>query len=112
MKIRPDTIRSAPLAAAPATVPQAAGPLRSMAIDELVLHGYPRASRWGIADSCQAELQRLMAEGSLPTQDLAERPQLDAAALRLHPEAPPQHIGVELAQSLFAALVRDPRHTP
>ncbi|MEO8161445.1 MAG: hypothetical protein ABI588_08485 [Arenimonas sp.] len=79
-----------------------------MAIDELVLHGYPRASRWGIADSCQAELQRLMAQGPLPALDLGGRQLIEAAPLRLSPQAPPQRIGVELAQALFAAMGVDP----
>lgn len=109
MMVHPASIRvaaPAPTAPMPARSEPPLGALRSLAVNELVLHGYPRASRHGIADACQLELQRLFA-AQPPSSAMTrlDRDAIEAAALHLAPTAAPQRIGAELAQALFDAIV-------
>jgi hypothetical protein len=86
-------------------------------IEELVLHGFPAADRFGIADAVQQELARLVAEQGMPS--VMAHPvnvdRLDAGAIQVAAGARPRIIGTQLAEKLhqqFTPAQRRPHRNP
>jgi hypothetical protein len=80
-------------------------------IDELVLHGFDAASRHGIGDAVQAELQRRFAEQAsmlspgAPIEDLSlDRLHTAPVTLSAHAQRDGSAIGAVLHQSLSSSL--------
>lgn len=80
-------------------------------IDELVLHGFDVASRHGIGDAVQAELQRrfaeqpsLLARGALAENIDLERLHTAPVTLCAHAQRDGSAIGTALHQSLSSCL--------
>jgi hypothetical protein len=81
-----------------------------LAIEELVLRGYPYAQRQQIAAAIQQELARLMGAGDLP-ESLAEGgriPQLDLEDAGGSLQAGPDAIGARIASQVYANLGSSP----
>ena len=75
-------------------------------IAELVLHGFPAASRERIAASLSHELSRLISatgHAGLPAESV-QMERLDAGTLHLDPGAHASHIGRQVARSAFRQI--------
>ena len=75
-------------------------------IEELVLDGFPQSSRAEIARHIQHELTELIRRRGLPgllSQD-GTIPQLPGVSFEAAPNATPQALGAQVAQSLYRGL--------
>lgn len=75
-------------------------------IGELILRDVPYALRHRIAAAVEQELARLLSEQDLP-QSIAQGgniPQIDIGTMQLAPDAKPDAIGVQIAQSVYGNL--------
>lgn len=70
-------------------------------IEELVLHGFPRSSRWDIADGMERELRTLLAEQGLPATWQASPDTISAETLPLGTQARLATTGAQIARAAF-----------
>lgn len=72
-------------------------------IEELVLRGIDPAARYRVADALAEELRRLVQERGIPQwMSSGERSfDVDGGTLVVTPDAPPQHIGAQIAQAIY-----------
>lgn len=78
-----------------------------LTIDELVLHGFPRASRYQIAEALEQELAWLIESRGLPTViGTGDVPAVAAPVVHLAPAAAPEAIGRQIARALYEGLER------
>jgi hypothetical protein len=88
------------------------GPRIELHIEELVLHGFARGDRYGIADAIERELSRLLAvqfTGHAVPPALAhniEHARLDAGTVHLAPNSGADAVGVQLAQAVHGGMSR------
>ncbi len=79
----------------------------SLHIDELVLHGFPRTTRYAIGEATQAELGRLFHSG-LP--DFAKNPRsadaIDGGAIHVTQATQPVAIGNLIANAVYGGRRR------
>jgi hypothetical protein len=76
-----------------------------LTIDELVLHGFPRAGRYRIAEAMQQEMATLIeARGFPPTLDTGEFAALSAPDVQIPAGARPEVIGRQIALALYEGL--------
>jgi hypothetical protein len=77
-------------------------------IEELVLHGFAPGDRYKIGEAVQLELQRLLAEQSVPHPLNAgvELAQIDAGAFYVQPNAKPGATGAQVAQAVYGGIRR------
>jgi len=77
-------------------------------IEELVLDGFPPGDRYRIAAAVEVELTRLLTERGVPP-GLASGgavPSLDGGSFGVAPEARPDRIGAQVAQSVYGGMSR------
>lgn len=75
-------------------------------IDELVLHGFDPQSRHQIAEAIERELKQILTdrpEAANPLQ-IAGAAHLDGGAFQVHPGAPAETTGAQVAKALFGQL--------
>lgn len=74
-------------------------------IDELALHGFPRADRYAIAEAVQRELSAAFASGTFPgVASGAEH--IDAGEFRTAPRANAASTGAGAARAIYGGLTR------
>jgi len=66
-------------------------------IEELVLHGFPRAARWQIADAIENELRKQLAKDGIPVAWQSSPRQLDAGSIKSNTHA---GLGAEVARAI------------
>lgn len=78
-------------------------------IDELVLRGLPSWQRDRIAAAVEAELQRLLDEGGLPTMLAAGGtvPEVAVDDLQLAASAKTEVVGAQIAGSIYSSLANE-----
>ncbi|HJT59201.1 MAG TPA: hypothetical protein VJ761_22025 [Ktedonobacteraceae bacterium] len=76
-------------------------------IGELILRDVPYALRHRIAAAVEQELARLLSEQELPPSMAQDRHilQIDTGTMQLAPDAKPDAIGTQIAQSVYDSLV-------
>ena len=72
-------------------------------VAELVLHGFAPGDRYRIAEALQRELATRISASELPRslQESREVPQMDAGDFPLPPDARPETVGTQAAQSIY-----------
>ncbi len=77
-------------------------------IDGIVLHGFERVDRTRVRAALEGELSRLFSDegGSAGLGRLRSTPRLDTAPLRAAPDATPETLGLQLAQTIYGGLTR------
>lgn len=82
--------------------------LLQLEIGELVLHGFPSADRFEIANAVEQELMRLVANhgihGLSPGSATIDR--VGAGACRVEAGAQPRSVGTHIGQAVFEGLMR------
>ena len=80
-------------------------------IGELILRDVPYALRHRIAAAVEQELARLLSEQDLPPTIMQGGyfPQIDIGTMQLAPDAKPDAIGAQIAQSVYRNLSIDKR---
>lgn len=75
-------------------------------IDGIVLHGFERVDRTRLRAALEGELARLFSEQGVPAglDQPRHTPRLGAPALRATPDATPEHLGSQLAQTIYGGL--------
>jgi hypothetical protein len=75
-------------------------------IGELILRDVPYALRHRIAAAVEHELGRLLSEQALPPSIIqgGHIPQIDIGTMQLAPDAKPDDIGAQIAQSVYGNL--------
>jgi hypothetical protein len=78
-------------------------------IEELVLHGFERIDRHGLASAVERELARLLAESGtrqalLSRQGAMRESRLDAGTFSIAADATPEAIGIQVARSIHRGL--------
>jgi hypothetical protein len=75
-------------------------------IGELILRGLPYGQRYRIAAAVEAELQRLLDEGGLPSSLAAggSLPQVQVDSLQFVDGAKPAVVGAQIAASIYSNL--------
>jgi hypothetical protein len=69
-------------------------------IEELILHGFDRRSRWQIADVLENELHGLLAREGLPAAWRSSQEQLDAGSTRALSLTNPHVTGKQIATAI------------
>jgi hypothetical protein len=77
-------------------------------IDDLVLHGFAASDRHTISAAVERELTRLIGEQGLPPaiRHGGEHGRLDGGTFNLAAGAPAETIGAQIAQAVYAGLIR------
>ena len=75
-------------------------------IEELILRDVPYALRHRIAAAVKQEIARLLSEQNLPPSVIqgGHIPQIDIGTIQLAPNAKPDAIGAQIAQSVYQNL--------
>ena len=76
-------------------------------IEELALHGFPAADRHAIGGAVERELARLLGQqedrSGLVDREIA---QLEGGTFAVAPNATPEMIGTQIAQTIYSGLIR------
>ncbi len=77
-------------------------------IEELVLHGFPRADRRRIAAALQRELTRLISEQGVPrhVESGVETARLDGGSFEAPASGSPAIVGARVARAVYGGLNR------
>ena len=78
-------------------------------IEELILRDVPYALRHRIAAAVKQEIARLLSEQNLPPSVIqgGHIPQIDIGTMQIAPNAKPDAIGAQIAQSVYGNLTTD-----
>jgi len=66
-------------------------------IEELVLHGFPHAARWQIADAIESELREQLVKDGIPAEWQSSPRQLDAGSIKSNTHA---GLGAKVARAI------------
>jgi hypothetical protein len=79
-------------------------------IDQLVLHGFPRADRHRIGEAIRLELLKQLGMRGLPDALARQDPvsRLNAGAIQVQPGGNPENIGMQVAQAVYGSVVGGP----
>jgi len=77
-------------------------------IDQIVLHGFEHMDRTRLHAALETEFVRLFGEQGTPGSLAQPRhtPRLDTGRLRAAPDTTPEHLGAQLAQTIYTGLQR------
>jgi hypothetical protein len=67
-------------------------------IEELVLHGLPRSTRWQITDALESELRARLTKDGVPAAWQSSPKQLDAGSITSNTDA---KFGAEIARAIY-----------
>jgi hypothetical protein len=96
------------LAPAPTIAEDPIPPRLEIHIEELVLRGFAAGDRFGIGDSLERELARLIAQQGLSAATARSQSieRLDGGAFNVAKGAKPQSIGSQIAQKVYGQIAR------